>query len=296
MKHFKFINYPQGCLKKLKTVYFGSGSWALDSLAKAVLRQNATCLRDNPEADIIVEGHCDKKEFAGPDRNLGRKRAEAVVDYLVQLGVGKDRFKIKDRGESMPTDPGDSQDALAKNRRVELIPELEAGGCDGCEKCERDSEPDCNGEEIPEECYYCDKDDGCPDCEKEDDCSPDEVCDDCEDDGDCDNCDAEDDDTSCESECEPDCPNDSGPGCEEEDLCGLDEICEGCDEDGGCPGDGGGPPCGESGPPQPPPGCEFCEGEGPSFPGCGIMDIIPIPDCRGDESGTPDDGGGGQSA
>lgn len=260
MKHFKFINYPQGCLKKLKTVYFGSGSWALDSTAKAISRQNAACFRDNPGIDIILEGHCDKEEYKGPASRIGQKRAEAVRDYLVQVGVDKNRLEIKDRGAAMPVDPGDGKDAFAKNRRVELIPELDPGDCNGedacgrkeggagCENGETCQTGECSG------CEQCDADDIC--IKKEDDCIPIDKCDNddgCDDDdnGDCENCDTVD---------------DGCPDCEEEDGCDLDELCDGCDNDEDFPIE------------------------------CGIMEIIPIPDCSGNETETPDNGGGGQSA
>jgi hypothetical protein len=280
MKHFKFINYPQDCLKSLKTVYFGSGSWALDSTARAVLRQNAACLRDNPDIDIILEGHCDKEESKGPEPHIGKKRAEAVKDYLVKLGVKKNRFEIEDRGATMPIDPGDGKTALARNRRVEFILKYKIDDCngedacgrkengDGCEKCDRESQPDCNGKDKPDDCFYeeeCGK--------KEGECTPDEVCDDCDDD--CEDC--YDDDGDCDY-CDKD---DGSPNCEEKDGCGLDEVCQDCDNDEDCPNDSG--PCGEGGPPPPP-------------PGCGIMEIIPFPECRGDESRTPHNGGKGQSA
>lgn len=286
MKHFKFINYPQDCLKSLKTVYFGPGSWVLNANAKAVLRQNAACLRDNPGIDIILEGHCDKEESRGPDPYPGKKRAEMVMDYLVQLGVDKNRLEVEDRGASIPIDHRENETAFAKNRRVEFIPKFKIDDCngedacgrkedgDGCEKCDRDSQPDCNGKDKPDDCFYEEK------CgEKEKECIPDEVCDDCHDDGDCDYCDKD----------------DGCPDCEEAAGCGSDEVCQGCDNDEDCPD--GSARCGEGGPPPQEPHCEYCDGEGPPEPPeCGIMDIIPFPDCRGDESSTPDNGGGGQSA
>jgi len=207
MKHFKFFDQAQDCLQTLKTVYFGPGSWALDAAAKAVLRQNADCLRDNPGIGIILEGHCDKEEANAPGFHPGKMRAEAVRDYLVQLGVDKNRLQPEDRGAFLPKDTGDGEHALAKNRRVELIPKLEI--------------EDCNGEDT---------------CDNED------------------------------------------------------------DGDDGCP-DHGGSPCGESEPPEPTPGCEYCDGEVPSLPDCGIMEILPVPDCLSDEtSPPPKEGGGGQSA
>lgn len=287
MKHFKFINYPQDCLKSLKTVHFGSGSWVLDPAAKAVIRQNAACLRDNPGIGIILQGHCDIEESNGPDPNIGRKRAEAVRDYLVQLGVQKKRLAVEDRGATTPVDPGLNEAAFAKNRRVEFIPKFEINDCNGEDscgwkdngddrnKCDSETDPDCSGKETPG-CFFnddCNGDDSRNCGKKEADCTPDEVCDDCDDDCD-DNCNDCDNDGECDY-----CENDDGcPDCEE-DMCGANEICKDCADDEGCP-DNGDPSCGESGPPEPSPDCEFCDGEGPPLPpDCGVMEIISFPDC-----------------
>lgn len=267
MKHFKFINYPKDCLKSLKTVYFGSGNWALDSTAKAVLRQNAACLSDNPGIDIILEGHCDKEESIGLEPQIGKKRAEAVKDYLVKLGVKKNRFEIEDRGATMPISPGDDKTALAKNRRVEFILKYKIdncnsddhcnreNNCDGCEKCDGDTDPGCDNCDIDDTCQtdecigceQCDADDIC--INSEPDCIPDETCDN---DDDCGYCDKDEDIPDCNSKDKPEPPLPEPPVCEhEEDACPVE---------------------------------------------CGIMEISPFPECRGDESRTPHNGGKGQSA
>ena len=53
---------------------------------------------------------------------LGRRRANAVVNYLVSQGVAADRLTARGYGEDRPRFPNDSEANRAKNRRVELVP------------------------------------------------------------------------------------------------------------------------------------------------------------------------------
>jgi len=65
-----------------------------------------------------VEGHCDERGTIEYNLVLGQKRAEAVKDYLVKLGIEEKRIKTISYGKEMPVDPGHTEEAWAKNRRA----------------------------------------------------------------------------------------------------------------------------------------------------------------------------------
>jgi len=102
----------------LKDVNFAFDSAELDDLAKEILVNNAKWLKDHPEFKVQIEGHCDERGTEEYNLALGERRAKAVRDYLVSLGISPSRMSIISYGESMPLDPGHNESAWAKNRRA----------------------------------------------------------------------------------------------------------------------------------------------------------------------------------
>ncbi|MDX7949920.1 peptidoglycan -binding protein [Lichenihabitans sp. Uapishka_5] len=99
------------------------GHAELDQLASAVIELE----REIPP-DIAwilrVDGHTDKRPITSPqfksNWDLSASRAIAVVQYLVGKGVDPQRLLAAGFGEFQPIDTGDSDDALRRNRRIEL--------------------------------------------------------------------------------------------------------------------------------------------------------------------------------
>jgi len=102
----------------LKNVYFAFDSYALDTTAKATLRENAQWLSDNQSATVQVEGHCDSRGTNEYNMVLGQKRANAAYQYLRSLGVENKRMSTISYGEELPLDPRENEEAWAKNRRA----------------------------------------------------------------------------------------------------------------------------------------------------------------------------------
>jgi len=73
---------------------------------------------------LRVDGHTDKRPISTAqfpsNWELSTARATAVVKYLVQQGISADRLAAAGFGEFQPIDPGDSDDAYRKNRRIEF--------------------------------------------------------------------------------------------------------------------------------------------------------------------------------
>ncbi len=113
-------------------VLFDSGKAELKPAARAGMDQLASAVQDlereiPPEIPWVmrVDGHTDKRppSAGSPYKSnweLSSDRAIAVVQYLVSKGVQPQHLVAAGFGEFQPIDPGDGDDALRKNRRIEL--------------------------------------------------------------------------------------------------------------------------------------------------------------------------------
>lgn len=70
---------------------------------------------------IIVLGYTDSTGNEQYNMDLSKRRATAVADYLVSLGVPADKMKTVGRGENDPLVPNDTEAHRAQNRRVEVV-------------------------------------------------------------------------------------------------------------------------------------------------------------------------------
>lgn len=105
----------------LKDVNFGYDNFDLGDDAKSLLVNNAKWLESHPDLKVTIEGHCDERGSTEYNLALGEKRAKSVRDYLVSLGIDHGRLNVISYGESMPLDPGHTEEAWAKNRRAHFV-------------------------------------------------------------------------------------------------------------------------------------------------------------------------------
>jgi peptidoglycan-associated lipoprotein len=105
----------------LQTINFPYDSFVLDGEAKGKLKANAEILKDKGSVKVQLEGHCDSRGGIQYNIALGEKRANAVMKYLGDLGVSADRATTISYGKERLLDPGMSEEAHAKNRRVNFV-------------------------------------------------------------------------------------------------------------------------------------------------------------------------------
>jgi OOP family OmpA-OmpF porin len=86
-----------------------------------ILREAADTLKENPEINIIVEGHTDGKGSEAYNQRLSNRRAAAVREYLEKLAVRASRMTTRGKGKSEPVAGNDTDEGRAQNRRVELL-------------------------------------------------------------------------------------------------------------------------------------------------------------------------------
>jgi len=102
-------------------VLFDFDSSALTPRAQQNLTAKAAYLRDNPNAAVTIEGHCDERGTAAYNMALGERRAEAAKSFLVNLGISANRLNTISYGEERPIDPRSNEEAWAKNRRAQFV-------------------------------------------------------------------------------------------------------------------------------------------------------------------------------
>ena len=108
-----------GAIEGLSTVYFDYDSSFLSEGAKSALMENLRWLQNNSTVTSLeLEGHCDTMGSEAYNVGLGRRRATAVKNFLIEQGIDNSRLSIISYGEERPLSEVDH----AKNRRVNFVP------------------------------------------------------------------------------------------------------------------------------------------------------------------------------
>lgn len=105
----------------LRTVYFPYDSSAIEGDTKETIRSNADFLKQMANVDIQVEGHADERGGRQYNLALGERRAKAVRDQLVALGVPAKRISVVSFGNERPAVEGNDESAWSKNRRANFV-------------------------------------------------------------------------------------------------------------------------------------------------------------------------------
>jgi peptidoglycan-associated lipoprotein len=104
----------------MKNVYFAFDRYDLSALSKETLEKNAKWLNENRETTVQIEGHADERGSSEYNVALAKSRAITAADYLESLGIDRARIETISYGEARPADSRATEDAWAKNRRVEF--------------------------------------------------------------------------------------------------------------------------------------------------------------------------------
>jgi len=106
---------------KSDTVHFAFDSSVVRNDQKSKVAAVADYLKSNPTKAVEVQGHCDERGTAEYNRALGERRALAVREELIRLGVPPIAVDTISYGYDRPVDTGHTEAAWAKNRRGEFI-------------------------------------------------------------------------------------------------------------------------------------------------------------------------------
>lgn len=106
---------------KTDTVYFDFDKSAVKPGERPKLGAVADYLKSHTDDDLVIQGHCDERGTEEYNRALGERRALALREALINLGVSGDKLTTVSYGKDRPVDPGHSEDAWSKNRRGEFL-------------------------------------------------------------------------------------------------------------------------------------------------------------------------------
>jgi chemotaxis protein MotB len=109
-------------------VLFPEGGFRLSSQAKAVVGKLVPTLSGLQQTKIVVDGYTDnvpigpglKREGISSNLELSSRRADVVVEYLVNQGVNQNLISAQGFGESNPVASNDTSEGRAQNRRIEV--------------------------------------------------------------------------------------------------------------------------------------------------------------------------------
>ncbi|HUK20939.1 MAG TPA: OmpA family protein [Gemmatimonadales bacterium] len=109
-----------GRTKLADRIHFGFDRYKIQPTDAEILDQKLAILDANPRARIRIIGHCD--EWGGEVYNmaLGRRRAVAARDYLIEHGIAAGRIETMSAGKGAPLDSAHDIRAWARNRRDEF--------------------------------------------------------------------------------------------------------------------------------------------------------------------------------
>jgi peptidoglycan-associated lipoprotein len=102
------------------TVYFDFDKSTISSSERSKLDAVSQWFKANPGHSLFLAGHADKRGTPEYNRALGERRALAVREYLVGLGLPAGMLFTNSYGSDRPAVDGDTEEAYAKNRRVEI--------------------------------------------------------------------------------------------------------------------------------------------------------------------------------
>lgn len=103
-----------------KTIYFAYDSAEIDTAGQGVIASYGKFLSTTGGSKVRLEGHTDERGSAEYNVALGERRAQTVARELKAAGATDGQLSIISYGKERPAVPGSSEEAYAKNRRVEI--------------------------------------------------------------------------------------------------------------------------------------------------------------------------------
>jgi outer membrane protein OmpA-like peptidoglycan-associated protein len=104
----------------LRNIFFDFDKSDLRQESFVELNKLVLFLKENPTVKIIINGHTDNVGSQEYNMKLSDQRAAAVVRYLTEKGIGRERISSRGYGSSQPVDTNETPEGRAKNRRTEF--------------------------------------------------------------------------------------------------------------------------------------------------------------------------------
>src|SRR5229473_799772 len=107
--------------QEVRDAYFDYDKADIRPDARASLSTTADFLKKNPSIKVTIEGHCDERGSTEYNLGLGDRRANAVKQYLVSLGVSADRISTVSFGKEKPFCMESTEACWQQNRRGHFV-------------------------------------------------------------------------------------------------------------------------------------------------------------------------------
>ena len=107
--------------KEVRDAYFDFNKADVRSDARDALAKTADFLRNYPQIKVTIEGHCDDRGSTEYNLALGDRRASAVKQYLISLGISADRLNTVSFGKEKPFCMQTTEDCYQQNRRGHFV-------------------------------------------------------------------------------------------------------------------------------------------------------------------------------
>lgn len=104
----------------INNVYFDTDKYVLRKESYVELRQLAAIMKEYPKMKVEISGHTDDVGNDAYNKTLSNNRAKAVTDYLISLGIPKEKLIAKGFGKTSPITPNVDAESRQLNRRVEF--------------------------------------------------------------------------------------------------------------------------------------------------------------------------------
>ena len=104
----------------LKPVYFEFDQSAIKQDERKKISDAADYLKKNTQYRLLLEGHCDWRGTAEYNLGLGDRRAQAVKQFLQELGVPKEKLETLSKGSLGAAEKG-TEEQMAKDRRTDFV-------------------------------------------------------------------------------------------------------------------------------------------------------------------------------
>lgn len=114
-------NFALNTIHTFQNIHFSFDRYMILGTEKLELQRVSDYLEAHPELGITINGHTDSMGTADYNKRLSAKRAKAVADFLIEIGISRHRISWEGHGNSNPVATNDTEKGRRKNRRVEFV-------------------------------------------------------------------------------------------------------------------------------------------------------------------------------
>lgn len=118
---FEFFETDKGTMLTIGEVFFEFDKANLLPLAERKMDKVADTIQAYNTRKVLITGHADALGDTAYNQTLSERRAQTVLNALVQRGVGADRLKAQGFGETRPVASNANLEGRQQNRRVEML-------------------------------------------------------------------------------------------------------------------------------------------------------------------------------